>query len=325
MAAAWRTTFGKDMRTRNLDELVDTVSKVYCPFTIKVVGRARKIEAEFNISHVTKQPLVTLSHSAPVRIDAGNFDNLFLVVHCARGCFAAQQEGDRGEFYPGQTVPFSSGLDTTLDFDCGFLQKSVRMDAQRLETLCARWLGRPLTRPLRFAMRPFSEDLEIAWQSTLSSLCNSKLDGGGLIKTARAVFDERLLTLLLLQHPHTYSDELVSPGPTASCDLVRQAERYMVDRAAEPITVSDVSADLGVSLRSLQAGFRQWRHTTPNASLRMMRLWLAHSELTRRDGSANVTSIALDSGFSHLGRFCAYYRAAFGEAPSDTLRRHRTQ
>jgi AraC-like DNA-binding protein len=33
----------------------------------------------------------------------------------------------------------------------------------------------------------------------------------------------------------------------------------------------------------------------------------------------SVTNVAMDSGFSHLGRFAASYRQLFGEAPSVTL------
>jgi AraC-like DNA-binding protein len=33
-----------------------------------------------------------------------------------------------------------------------------------------------------------------------------------------------------------------------------------------------------------------------------------------------VTSVALDSGFAHLGRFAAAYRHHYGESPSETLR-----
>jgi transcriptional regulator GlxA family with amidase domain len=53
------------------------------------------------------------------------------------------------------------------------------------------------------------------------------------------------------------------------------------------------------------------------------RLQLVRDELLRSDAEVNVTTMALRYGFSHLGRFSAYYRATFGEMPSETLRRRR--
>ena len=37
-------------------------------------------------------------------------------------------------------------------------------------------------------------------------------------------------------------------------------------------------------------------------------------------GAAGVTKVALDNGFSHLGRFARNYHARFGELPSATAR-----
>ena len=34
----------------------------------------------------------------------------------------------------------------------------------------------------------------------------------------------------------------------------------------------------------------------------------------------NITEVALDYGFSHLGRFSSDYRKLFGELPSETVR-----
>jgi AraC-like DNA-binding protein len=200
----------------------------------------------------------------------------------------------------------------------------VRLDHDKLETLCARWLGHPLEQPLRFALHPFSDDLERAWRRTLSYLWSNDEGRLPLVGAARASLDEFLLTMLLHQHPHTYSDEIAKPAPVPIAGLVRRAERLMVDKAVESITVSDVASELGVSLRSLQAGFRRWRDTTPNVFLRQIRLQRVRDELRLSGGEANVTALALRYGFSHLGRFSAYYRSAFGETPSATLRRGRS-
>jgi transcriptional regulator GlxA family with amidase domain len=115
----------------------------------------------------------------------------------------------------------------------------------------------------------------------------------------------------------------VQSVPTPVPGVVRRAERFIIDNAGSPITVSDVADSLGISQRSLQAGFRQWRETTPAALLRQARLQLVRDELVRSGPQSNVTTVVLRYGFSHLGWFSAQYRAAFGADPSATLRRGR--
>jgi AraC-like DNA-binding protein len=311
------------VRTRNLDEAIDAVSKVYCPHTVEVMGPIGEMDAFLEVNHPTSQPLVSLSYSAPVKIDAQNFSRLFLMMGCDSGAAATTQERRSAEWSKGQTMPFSAGFETKLWFDRAFVQRSVRLDMDKLEAQCARWLGRPLDEPLRFALRPFSDELEQLWRRTLAYLWSSEQGGLPLTGAAKASFDEYLLTLLLHHHPHNYSGEMDEKDGALVPGVVRRAERYISDHAGAPITVSDVAAHLGLSLRSLQAGFRQWRNTTPNAHLRQVRLKLVHDELSRSGPDANVTAIAMRHGFVHLGRFSAQYRAAFGEPPSTTLRRNR--
>jgi AraC-like DNA-binding protein len=311
---------GRAVRTRDLDEAIDAVTKVYCPHTIEVMGRARGIDALLNVRYSTFQPLVGLSYSASVEIDAQNMSRLFLMMHCARGTASTTQEYRKAE-KAGQTMPFSANFDTKLWFDPAFLQKSVRLDMERLEAQCARWLGHPLEEPLRFELRPFSDELEQIWQRTLAYGWSSEECGLPLAGAARAALDEYLLALLLHHHSHNYSEELAQSVPAPVPGVVRRAERFIIDNADAQIAISDVADHLGISLRSLQAGFRQWRETTPTAFLRRIRLQLVRDELLRSAKEASVTAVALQHGFSHLGRFSAQYRSAFGEDPSATLRR----
>jgi AraC-like DNA-binding protein len=120
-----------------------------------------------------------------------------------------------------------------------------------------------------------------------------------------------------------HGEDITAKTPAPVPGLIRRAERYIVQNADGPITVSDVAGELGVSLRSLQAAFRQWRSTSPNSFLRHVRLQLVRDELRRRGQHTTVQAIAMRYGFSNLGRFSAYYQAAFGEAPSATMNRGR--
>jgi len=51
------------------------------------------------------------------------------------------------------------------------------------------------------------------------------------------------------------------------------------------------------------------------------RLAAARRLLTCADASDDVTHVAVRLGFGHVGRFAALYRQAFGESPSQSLRR----
>lgn len=311
------------MRTRNLDEATEAVTKVYCPHTTEVIGRNHALDIILDIERKKHVPLIRLSFNAPIKVDAQDFSHLFLMMHCSNGSAWARQGIAMAEWRQGQTMPFSADVETRLRFNGAFIQRSIRLDMDKLESACARWLGHPLKQPLRFVLQPFSAKMEAVWQHALAVLWSSEDLGFPLAEAARTAFDDFLLSLLLHHHPHNYSEELISAVPTPVPGLIRRAERLMADNADAPITVSAVAAELGVSIRTLQAGFRQWRSDTPSGVLRRIRLQRVHDELARPEESTSVTGAATRWGFAHLGRFSAQYQAVFNEAPRITLRRGR--
>ncbi len=113
------------------------------------------------------------------------------------------------------------------------------------------------------------------------------------------------------------------PAPTAPAEaVVRRAAALIEEHCAEPLGTPDVAEAVHLSVRALQAGFREHLGCTPMAYLRRVRLERVRESLS--DGSAaGVTDAALRWGVLHLGRLAGDYRAAFGESPSDTLRRSR--
>ena len=93
----------------------------------------------------------------------------------------------------------------------------------------------------------------------------------------------------------------LSPAP----HFVRRVEDYIRHHYAETLTIEKLAGIAGVSTRTLFSGFRDFRQLTPMAYLKTIRLEKAHEALQSSDveGSAGVTKVALDTGFSHLGRF----------------------
>jgi transcriptional regulator GlxA family with amidase domain len=94
---------------------------------------------------------------------------------------------------------------------------------------------------------------------------------------------------------------------------------YMVDHLAEPVTVTEVAAECGISPRSLQAAFRRELGTTPVRWLKSQRLERAHALLASGAPGLSVTDVAYRCGFFHLGEFGAAFRAKYGTPPSAVL------
>jgi AraC-like DNA-binding protein len=118
-------------------------------------------------------------------------------------------------------------------------------------------------------------------------------------------------------------DGNVPPAGTALPRDVARVLAWARSRVHEPVALDDLARIAGAPPRTLEAHFRQFLGTTPLAWVREARLTHARRTLLAADGRTSVGRVALDSGFTQLGRFAAQYCRRFGELPSETLRRLR--
>jgi transcriptional regulator GlxA family with amidase domain len=103
---------------------------------------------------------------------------------------------------------------------------------------------------------------------------------------------------------------------------VLRAESFINLHYEQPISIEDLTKAASISIRALQSGFRKYRGTTPMNYLKEVRLEQTNKLLTRYwPPEKSVTTIALDCGFTHLGKFSRSYKDKFGESPSETLKR----
>ena len=103
--------------------------------------------------------------------------------------------------------------------------------------------------------------------------------------------------------------------------LVSETEDYIDASDGRPVHISELCCALKVSRRSLHRAFADTLGIGPVAYLRRRRLSAIRSILSRCDtATISIGDLAFEYGFPETGRFAAYYRAHFGETPSETLR-----
>lgn len=185
---------------------------------------------------------------------------------------------------------------------------------ERLSTL----LGQPIPRKLCF--EPVV-DLKVATLQGIRALV--ELATGAefdLLLNAGSLMPSRLRDMLidavLESWPHNFSEALLRPSPHIAPRHVKRAIEYLREHPARHVSGAELAQLTNVSQRALQEGFQRFVGTSIVAYQRQVRLEQAYATLTQAV-SPSVTEVALQLGFSNVGRFCLYFQNAYGIRPAE--------
>jgi AraC-like DNA-binding protein len=117
-------------------------------------------------------------------------------------------------------------------------------------------------------------------------------------------------------------DAVVRVKPVTGARL-SEVEDWIESHLTQPITLGRLCEVAGVGERALCKVFRSRRGMSPMRFVTERRLAAANARLVTAGAARDVTEVASELGFTHLGRFAITYREVFGESPSETLRRSR--
>jgi AraC-like DNA-binding protein len=307
------------------------VARVFKPHRLRLRGSDRGLRAQMSTIRQGRFSVSRLEYGATVEIDPGPLDDFFLVQIPVSGLADIACGSSRFESSPRAASFVSPTLPLRMRWFAGNAQICVRFERDFVEQHGAAHLGHTPDAPLAFDPRLSLETVAGRYFLRLLEIFIDEVSvahgAGAQTHPLRAdhvgdQFASSLLNALLYGQPHTWSDALHQPARAAAPHFVRRAEDYMRAHYREPVTVEALAVIAGVSTRTLFAGFRDFRETTPMAHLKELRLEKARQALLAGQAAdaAQVTSVALDCGFSHLGRFAASYRERFGETPSTTAR-----
>lgn len=313
----YRVAYSQDQ-----DEFKTLVAGVFRDHELAVGRRSGAHAAELNHCPLGDISVNYIAYGAEAEVDPGSLNDFYLIHAPLRGTSVVDVGGQVVQATPEQAVICSPTKRVRFRWseDCGVL--AIRIERAAVERQMTALIGAPAMRSPSFEpVLPFGS--HSSWRRLANYLCVELGHDGHMFGPlmARAALGQLLIASLLTQHGHDMRHLVDRPAVTVAPRHVRRAEAFMATRLAQPLTMTEIVEAVGVSERTLFEGFRRFRNTSPMAWLKARRMEKAHEALARGDENASVTEIAMEWGFFHLGNFSAAYRDAYGERPSETLKK----
>jgi AraC-like DNA-binding protein len=317
------------LETADLLAARDHLSRFLWPHSVIPTARRPLVAFRHCSASIGQVSIHALHYGAAVQIEAHPDDSyLFLVL--LHGAGTLSQEGFTGPLNPQVIRAMNPTGPATMRFVAGEVNLTLRIPSALLHGWLEETTGQRAPAPVRFEQSsdPGTGDAP-GLRRFLHFMCGEfEQRAAGIVSspTVCRQLERTLVSLVMMELPHNYSAALDAERTGPAPAYIHSVEQYIRSNADQPVTLRDLTGIAGVSERTLQAGFRRFRQTTPMEYLRDYRLDLAHQGLTASAvGGRGVTDIALACGFNHLGKFAKCYRARFGETPSETRRRAQTE
>lgn len=304
------------LRTTDLDEAEDAAGRVMSTHRLRA-ALPRDFGSRLHAVGIGASTLlyaVYHGHAEVTALVPMEYYTLQLVLH--GGMDVMTDRGGR-RVGAGQSCVISPGEQLRLRFAPGTVQLAAKLPRPVVEQAYSRIGAEPAGR-LVFDMR-VPEDSP--WPAMLRLAVDTvdRFDTGVLPAGTGVEIERMLVTSVLLAQPHDRAEAMVRGGALRGYRAAGVAAELLAADPAAALQPADLARAAGVSLRTLQEGFRSRFGTSLTAHQRALRLEHAHRLLTAARDDATVTDIALACGFLHLGRFARDYRLRYGVAPSRTL------
>lgn len=309
------------LRTTSVDDARASVAASLAPHRLLRLG-AEGFEVLHNAAQLDRVSLHYIDYGTEVEVDVDGLD--FQLIQIPLAGLTTITMGSRTlRVTPRAAVITGPGESLRMRYSAGNPRLMVRIPSSLLadRVAVARRTGVPVPRQPGASL-DIAQGRGRSWRSLVDVLLGDLERDAGLVRAplAAAALEVAMVDGLLAslaQEP-----ALSAAESTPHERVIRRAARLIDDHCAEPLGTPDIAEAVGLSVRALQAGFKAHLNTTPMAYVRHARL--LHVREALRDGSAaSVTDAAARWGVTHLGRLSGDYRAAFGEAPSETLQRSR--
>lgn len=312
--------------SRDADEARHKVARVFCPHELRQINTRTPFSSRHNLVRLGETALNYLTYGTDVDINPGYLDSFYLVQMPLEGTAEIRCGQQAVHSTPDTATILNPHEATRMHWRHDNRQLMLWIPKESVERRLAEHLGEPVNEPLTFDVALSQrEGMTRSWCRMLGDLADN-IDHCGAdwlrFRPTVAGLEDCLIRGLLQLHRHNYSARLEQPQDGARPRHMQRAIDYIHAHIEDAITVGDIARAACVSVRALEEGFRKHCGTTPLVYLRDARLDCVRKALTSANPATDkVAVLAHRYGFAHLGRFSAYYKARFGETPSQTAGR----
>jgi AraC-like DNA-binding protein len=265
-----------------------------------------------------------VAYGADVEIDPGCLDRFFLLQIPLIGSASVRCGGSVVEASPDTATLLSPTLPTVMRWHEGTAKLIILIERAIVENHLAQLLDRTIDR------------IEFAPAISLNSAAGAALRSqAALIQTlddlranprassplGHRQLRDSLIGLMLAAQPNSYSEPLTRPFAPPAPAHVKRAEAFIEHHAREDFSACDIALAVGVSLRTLQIGFRKFRECSLSEAILDARLELWRRAICDPDRRQGLAELAATAGLGHAGRGASAYRRRYGESPSATRKR----
>lgn len=298
--------------SNDLDETRGLISQIMQPHVLVPKGAARG-RSRMDFVRLGGVGVGTIAFGDAMNVQVEALADYWLLMFCVAGRASVHLKGKQIDVDGSNGVLCAPGqrFDAALSGDCE--QLILRIDPATLKSQTGQ--AKPRLEPVVAVGGPRLG----GWRQQLTLVAESP----ELLACARSnsavasQLGQLLLELFVAGHdrmPEALAGTQVQPG------FLRRACEFMEAHWNAPLELADIARTSDVSERTLLYAFRQFKGTTPIQYLRELRLAEAQRALQAATSHARIAEIALDCGFTHLGRFAGAYKKRFGELPSQTVR-----
>lgn len=262
--------------------------------------------------------ILALRYGAEVEIRPKPFQDFVLIQMPIQGSAVLQSSGVTHQVNPGQAAIFSPGEHSSLLWRQDCEQLMLKLPKSLIDWAKLQLQEEGHDQIILPEISCLGRAMAKRWFRLVAELLDC-MPGNDCASPRWLRQVEESLALFIISNQLQKVNTDQHECPQSSTRQTKRLEEFIRERLGQDTTLTELATTVGVSVRSLHSICQREYGKSPMELLRSFRLEAARARLLQSK-EISVTEVALEYGFSHVGRFANYYRQRFGELPRITAR-----